>query len=81
MRNNERIIQRIIDIGIHIMLGRTRRRVPIVEVAADRTIGIIALQPNFYGPSRVRFTCNRGRRHKTRTVHKVIFVSSCCIEY
>ena len=48
VRDDERVVERIIHIVIVIMFGRTRRRVPVVILAADGAVRIIALEPNFY---------------------------------
>ena len=48
VRDNKRIVEGVIHIVIDIMLSRTRRRVPVVVLAAEGTVLIIALEPNLY---------------------------------
>ena len=83
VRDDERVVERIIHIVIVIMFGRTRRCVPVGILAADGTVRIIALQPYFYIPVFIRLI-----RHIRTCLafvifsqgHQVVFVSSCGIK-
>ena len=84
VRDDERVVEGVIDIVIDIMFGRTRRRVPVEILIAGSTKRIIALEPYLNRPMFIRLI----RYIRTRLAfvifsqgHQVVFVSSCGIKY